>query len=162
MRKRTLILLLAGILLCGFVITPLSDASDTKYYGSKKSNKYHKAICRYVEKIKDENLVTFNSAKEARDAGYVPCKVCKPPKKDNQEIPQTNYPSSETLKCTSVVDGDTTKILRNTETVSVRLIGVNAPEKSQKGWREARDFVWDLCLDKDVRIEFDLERTDNE
>jgi len=97
MRKRTLILLLAGILLCGFVITPLLDASDTKYYGSKKSNKYHKATCRYVEKIKDENLVTFNSVKEARDAGYVPCKVCKPPKKDNQENLQTNYPSSETL-----------------------------------------------------------------
>jgi methylphosphotriester-DNA--protein-cysteine methyltransferase len=33
-------------------------------------------------KIKPDNLVTFKSAKEAKGAGYVPCKVCKPPMKD--------------------------------------------------------------------------------
>jgi len=80
MRKiRTLILI---ILLMAFISVCLSLAADYKYVGSAKSNKYHYPTCQWALKIKAENLVTFKSAKEALEAGYIPCKVCKPPTKD--------------------------------------------------------------------------------
>ena len=79
--KRVRILILI-IMLVSFSIVYLSIATDFKYVGSAKSNKYHYPTCKWAQKIKSENLVTFKSAKEALAAGYVPCKVCKPPTKD--------------------------------------------------------------------------------
>lgn len=60
----------------------LALAADFKYVGSKKSNKYHYPTCKWAQKIKPENIVTLKSAKDAKAAGYVPCKVCKPPLTD--------------------------------------------------------------------------------
>lgn len=78
-RRRIKILI---FLLVIFSIVCLSFAVDYKYVGSVKSNKYHYPMCKWAQKIKPENLVTFKSAKEALEAGYIPCKVCKPPIKD--------------------------------------------------------------------------------
>jgi methylphosphotriester-DNA--protein-cysteine methyltransferase len=74
--------LISIILLVIFSIICLSMAADYKYVGSSKSNKYHYPTCEWALKINPANLVTFKSAKEALDAGYVPCKVCRPPTKD--------------------------------------------------------------------------------
>jgi hypothetical protein len=60
----------------------LSLAAEYKYVGSAKSNKYHHLSCEWALKIHPENLVTFKSAKEALDARYIPCKVCRPPNRD--------------------------------------------------------------------------------
>jgi micrococcal nuclease len=57
-------------------------AADFKYVGSKKSSKYHYPTCKWAQKIYPQNLITFKSAKDAQAAGYVPCKVCKPPLTD--------------------------------------------------------------------------------
>jgi methylphosphotriester-DNA--protein-cysteine methyltransferase len=70
------------VILVIFYIVCLSLAADYKYVGSVKSDKYHYSTCKWAQKIKPENLVTFKSAKEAMAAGYIPCKVCKPPVKD--------------------------------------------------------------------------------
>jgi methylphosphotriester-DNA--protein-cysteine methyltransferase len=78
-RIRTPILI---ILLVVFLIVCLSMAADYKYVGSSKSNKYHYPTCKWALKIHPDNLVIFKSAKEALDAGYMPCKVCRPPTKD--------------------------------------------------------------------------------
>jgi methylphosphotriester-DNA--protein-cysteine methyltransferase len=51
----------------------------TEFWGSKNSNKYHYSTCRWAQKIKLNNLVAFSSPKEAQAAGYIPCKVCRPP-----------------------------------------------------------------------------------
>jgi methylphosphotriester-DNA--protein-cysteine methyltransferase len=51
---------------------------DTKYVGSKKSDKYHELTCRYVKSINPENLVQFTSKEDAESKGCVPCKGCKP------------------------------------------------------------------------------------
>ena len=56
-----------------------STGTPRKYVASNKAKKYHYPDCKWANRIKPENRVTFNSAKEARQAGYVPCKVCKPP-----------------------------------------------------------------------------------
>lgn len=49
-----------------------------KYVGSSKSNKFHYDWCRYAKAISLGNLVVFKSKEAALEAGYVPCKVCKP------------------------------------------------------------------------------------
>jgi len=78
-RKRSF---LAILLVIVFLVTSVALAVDYKYVGSKKSKKYHLPTCRSAQKIKPDNLVTFKSAQEAKAAGYVPCKVCKPPIQD--------------------------------------------------------------------------------
>jgi len=75
-------LFLAITLVIVVLAVTVALALDYKYVGSKNSNKYHYPTCRAAQKIKPENLVTFKSAKEAQAAGYVPCKVCKPPIND--------------------------------------------------------------------------------
>jgi len=70
------------VILMIFSVVCLSLAVDYKYVGSKSSDKYHFPDCKWAKKISPKNLVTFKTAQEAEKAGYVPCKVCKPPTKD--------------------------------------------------------------------------------
>lgn len=70
------------------------------------------------------------------------------------------YPPSITARCTRVIDGDTIRCDIDGESESIRLIGINTPERGEAKWKEARDFVKELCLDKDVRLEFDVESRD--
>jgi hypothetical protein len=76
-RKRRIIAVISILLMFAFVATSILLAADYKYVGSKRSNKYHYPSCRWAKKIKPYNLVTFQSVKEAQEAGYVPCKVCR-------------------------------------------------------------------------------------
>lgn len=54
-------------------------AQATEFWGSVKSNKYHYPTCSSAQRIKPGNLVVFSSPNDARMAGYIPCKVCRPP-----------------------------------------------------------------------------------
>jgi methylphosphotriester-DNA--protein-cysteine methyltransferase len=83
--KKTKILI-SIILLITFSILCLSIAADYKYVGSKTSNKYHYPNCKLAKKILPELLVTFQSANEALAARYIPCKVCRPPTKDQGDF----------------------------------------------------------------------------
>lgn len=59
--------------------TPAPDtAVESTYVASRKAKKYHRTSCQYAAKIKDENLVSFDSAAQAQAAGYAPCGACKP------------------------------------------------------------------------------------
>ncbi|GAB4343152.1 MAG: hypothetical protein Kow0099_21330 [Candidatus Abyssubacteria bacterium] len=78
--KRKLVIVLSLVALMVFTVAVLNVQADEEYWGSKKSDKYHYTSCTWAKKIKPENRRVFHSAKEARDAGYVPCKVCKPPR----------------------------------------------------------------------------------
>jgi methylphosphotriester-DNA--protein-cysteine methyltransferase len=75
-------ILLSMILVVILLFVSLSIAAGYKYVGSAKSNKYHYPSCEWALKIHPDNLVTFKSAKEALDAGYIPCKVCRPRTRD--------------------------------------------------------------------------------
>ena len=57
------------------VIAP-PDSLKGKLVGSKSSNKFHKAECKWAKKIKPNNLVIFASANEAKEKNYITCKVC--------------------------------------------------------------------------------------
>ncbi|MDD1723060.1 MAG: hypothetical protein LUQ15_06275 [Methanothrix sp.] len=54
------------------------SSQEDALVGSITSKKYHRPDCRYAQKIKPENLVSFSGLEEARSEGYLPCKVCSP------------------------------------------------------------------------------------
>ena len=76
--------LLAGLVLgvCLISFSGIGISQEKTYVGSANSNKYHYTWCRWAQKISPKNKVIFNSAQEAISSGYIPCKVCKPPRKD--------------------------------------------------------------------------------
>jgi hypothetical protein len=76
MDVRKKVFLLAGII---FLLCFAGSAISVEFWGSKNSNKYHYPNCVWALKINKSNLIIFNSPEEARNAGYIPCKVCKPP-----------------------------------------------------------------------------------
>jgi micrococcal nuclease len=57
---------------------PPQASTATSYVGSRRSDKFHRPSCRYAGRIKPSNLVVFGSRQEALNAGYVPCKACRP------------------------------------------------------------------------------------
>jgi micrococcal nuclease len=51
-----------------------------------------------------------------------------------------------------VKDGDTFEILRNGQTITVRLFGIDTPEKNQAYGQRAKQFASDLAFGKNVRL----------
>ncbi len=60
-------------------VTEPTHVSQGAYVGSVKSDKYHKPECRHAKNILPENEIWFKTVKNALDAEYVPCGVCRPP-----------------------------------------------------------------------------------
>lgn len=54
------------------------EAPGEELVASSTSRKYHLPECRYAQKIKPENRISFQSAKQAKSQGYLPCKSCHP------------------------------------------------------------------------------------
>jgi O-6-methylguanine DNA methyltransferase len=54
------------------------EISGAPYVGTPKTSIVCHATCRNARRIQPENRRTFRSVKEATDAGYRPCKVCRP------------------------------------------------------------------------------------
>ncbi len=52
----------------------------------------------------------------------------------------------------AVKDGDTIDLLRNGQTIKVRLFGVDCPEKNQAYGQRAKQFTSDLVFGKNVRL----------
>ena len=50
--------------------------STTVYHGNVNTKKFHKKSCRYFDC--EACTRVFYSREEAIQAGYIPCKVCKP------------------------------------------------------------------------------------
>ena len=73
-RKQSAIILLTLVTL----LITMSTVLASTYVGSAKSDKFHYPGCRYVRQIYDENKIYFSSRDEALNAGYIPCKVCRP------------------------------------------------------------------------------------
>jgi len=54
-------------------------AAQAAYVGSARGRVYHRPTCEWALKTAAANRIPFLSAEEARDAGYAPCRVCRPP-----------------------------------------------------------------------------------
>lgn len=62
-----------------FLILLIPSIALAEYWGSKNSNKYHYPNCEWAQKINPKNLIKFNTPEDAIKAGYISCKVCRPP-----------------------------------------------------------------------------------
>ncbi len=58
--------------------SPPPSRPSASYVGSRRSSKFHRPDCQWGRKIAPHNLVTFRTRAQAIQAGYVPCKVCRP------------------------------------------------------------------------------------
>jgi len=63
---------------------------------------------------------------------------------------------SETGIVERVIDGDTIEVGNNT----VRLLGINSPEKGEIGYNEAKAFLEEKILGKEVKLIFGIEKYD--
>lgn len=71
--------------------------------------------------------------------------------------------SAEFVPVVTIHDGDTVSVIIDKKNKKVRLIGIDAPEMTQKPWGEtAKQYLESLVKssDRKVRIEFDLEKRD--
>ena len=59
-------------------VVPVPHAVAVLYVGARNSTVYHHPTCSHVPRIKPENRVTFDTQEQARTAGRMPCKTCKP------------------------------------------------------------------------------------
>ena len=76
----------ASLLFVIFIVFILfSGIEAAEFWASKNSSKYHYPSCRWAQKIGSSNLVKFSSPEMAMKAGFVPCKVCKPPSMSKSE-----------------------------------------------------------------------------
>ena len=81
MNRYITIALVTSVVLFVIILTK-PVAADYRYVVPAKSNKYHYPSCRWAQKFRSKNMATFHSVKDALGAGYIPCKVYKPPGKD--------------------------------------------------------------------------------
>jgi micrococcal nuclease len=59
--------------------------------------------------------------------------------------------------CTYVVDGDTLDVSIDAgfdffTNQRLRLLGIDTPERNEKGYQEAKDFLKSMCLKKEIQI----------
>lgn len=59
-------------------IAPSTPQSEGAYVANSNTGKFHYAGCRYVNMMSPSHKVFYDSRDEAINAGYVPCKVCRP------------------------------------------------------------------------------------
>ena len=57
---------------------PVGELSGAPYLATPTTGVFCHATCRNARRIKPENRRRFRSAQEAEEAGYRPCKVCRP------------------------------------------------------------------------------------
>jgi micrococcal nuclease len=66
----------------------------------------------------------------------------------------------ESVKVTRIVDGDTIEIEIANAKKTVRIIGVDCPEKKQNWGKEATGFTSDFLSSRIAELEFDVQQTD--
>jgi len=66
------------------------------------------------------------------------------------------FNSKENVIIHKIIDGDTIKI----NETSIRLLGINTPEKGEMYYEEAKEFLQNLILNQTVELEYGKERYD--
>jgi len=56
-----------------------SEIGNQEFLGDASRRVYHYPICSQAQNIEEEDRVWFSNSQEARDHGYSPCVICKPP-----------------------------------------------------------------------------------
>lgn len=63
----------------------VSVGSSPLYAAIPASDKYHYPSCPLLEKIDQKKEIWFDTVKQARDQGYLPCEVCGVPETDSAD-----------------------------------------------------------------------------
>ena len=74
--------------------------------------------------------------------------------KENKE---NNNQNQTYIYVSKVVDGDTFEMSDNS---TIRLLCIDAPEKGKKGYEESKEFLTEMILGKEVRLEKDISDKD--
>ena len=69
-------------ILFGAALAFSSVPAVAEFHGNVKSHVFHKSSCRYFDCASCSEV--FETAQEARDAGYRPCGTCKPAGKESR------------------------------------------------------------------------------
>ncbi|MBX0333351.1 thermonuclease family protein [Pontibacter sp. HSC-14F20] len=89
---------------------------------------------------------------EATAPPEAPTKPAVVPEDNTKAIPETEAPTVPGDRVVGVKDGDTFELLRNGQSVTVRLFGIDTPEKNQAYGQRAKQFASDLAFGKNVRL----------
>lgn len=68
----------AAIITLIVTTTAFATVLASNYIGNSNTGKFHYADCSSVDKMNPAHKVGFNTRDEAVNAGYIPCKRCKP------------------------------------------------------------------------------------
>lgn len=148
------------------LFTPTFALSN--FWASKKSNKYHFPTCKWAKKIKQKNLIIFETSSDAENSKYIPCKICILPLSFDEEsnLQEDNVDRENLFFCYRVIDGDTILVVRKGRYEKVRLIGVDTPEtvhpskKVEYFGKEASLFTRSMIKGKKVLLEYDWQKRD--
>ena len=112
--------LLFAVIIVGLVLASSVGVTASEYFvGSKNSDVYHYPGCHYVDRIYPDNLVYFDTVEDAINAGYRPCKVCKPPTSSS-----TSSPTPSMSTASVHLHGEKTDVVLG-EDVLLKLSAVN-------------------------------------
>jgi micrococcal nuclease len=144
-------------LACGNVATAAS--AQDGYAASSKGTVYYWTGCNAWKRLSKPNLIFFDSAEAARQAGYKPSRSpgCAGPELDNAIM--NAMASGERCVVEKVVDGDS---FRCAPFGAIRLLLIDTPELKQKpyGALARRTAQRLLVVGDTVELEFDVQRRD--
>ncbi|WP_199883667.1 Ada metal-binding domain-containing protein [Anaerosinus massiliensis] len=72
-RKLTALFVLALV-----IVSIAAPVLASTYVANANTGKFHYSGCRYVSRMNESNKVYYNDRDDVINAGYVPCKVCRP------------------------------------------------------------------------------------
>lgn len=147
----------------------LSASADTEVYITRSGKSYHRAGCGSLSR----SCIPI-SLGNAVAGGYRACKNCDPPLLDNAQKPEPKTKSKPqdvapiglvAVELVRVTDGDTIRVILEGKETPVRLIGIDTPEKHNQEEPEpfaleAAAFTEKILKDRDIWLEFDVERFD--
>jgi endonuclease G len=53
-------------------------SANGSFVATEGGKRVHKQDCHFVERMNDDNMISFETYQDAVNSGYTPCKVCKP------------------------------------------------------------------------------------
>jgi flagellar biosynthesis protein FlhF len=64
----------------------INSDHDSFFVANKNSDVYHVAGCKWTNKIKQNNIITFESAAAAEQKNYLPCRNCNPDRSEHNDM----------------------------------------------------------------------------
>jgi flagellar biosynthesis protein FlhF len=67
------------------------------FVANKNSDVFHRPDCKWTQKIKSKNMITFTSAQAAEVAQFIPCQDCRPTQRKRSRI-QAGLPAGDNIR----------------------------------------------------------------